>query len=71
MAKTRVYLKDPAAQDQAPAFVLGRQRFEQISRVDGIVKSAASQLMFEEFDRKGLSPAERREAIFQKYARKA
>lgn len=56
---------------QATRFVLGRGRFEKISAVEGIVKSAESRRMFDEFDRKGLTPAQRRRAIFEKYAKKA
>lgn len=48
-------------------FVLGRSRFEKISAVEGIKTSAASRRMFEEFDRKGLSDAQRRAAILRKY----
>lgn len=48
-------------------FVLGRVRFEKISAVEGIKTSAASKRMFAEFDRRGLSDAERRAAILQKY----
>lgn len=53
------------------SFVLGRGRFEKLSAVEGIIKSAESRRMFEEFDRKGLTPAQRRRAIFEKYAKKA
>jgi hypothetical protein len=51
-------------------FVLGRARFERISAVEGIKKSPESRRMFEEFDRKGLTPEQRRRAIFEKYAKK-
>ncbi|MGA7455084.1 MAG: hypothetical protein WBW73_28865 [Rhodoplanes sp.] len=47
--------------------MLGRVRFEKISAVEGIKTSAASKRMFAEFDRRGLSAAERRAAILQKY----
>lgn len=52
-------------------FILGRKRFEAISAVEGITKSAESRRMFEEFDHKGLTPAQRRKAIFEKYAVRA
>ena len=52
-------------------FVLGRARFEKISAVEGIKKSAESRRMFEEFDRKDLTSEQRRKAVFEKYARKA
>ncbi len=51
------------------AFVLGRSRFEKISAVEGIKKTAASRLMFEEFDRKGLTPDQRRKVLLKKYAK--
>lgn len=65
MAATRHDVK------KTTSFILGRGRFEKISAVEGIVKSAESRRMFDEFDRKRLTPAQRRQAIFEKYARKA
>lgn len=47
--------------------MLGRFRFEKISEVEGIKTSAASRRMFVEFDRKGLSNAQRRAAILRKH----
>lgn len=55
----------------AGAFVIGRARFAKISAVEGIKKPADSRRMFEDFDRKGLTPEQRRKAIFEKYAKKA
>jgi hypothetical protein len=51
-------------------FVLGRSRFERISEVEGIKTSPGSRSMFAEFDRKGLTPEQRRTAIFEKHAKK-
>jgi hypothetical protein len=51
-------------------FVLGRSRFEKISEVEGIKTSQASRRMFAEFDRKGLTPEQRRKAIFEKHTKK-
>ncbi|MGA2126040.1 MAG: hypothetical protein ABSG76_07800 [Xanthobacteraceae bacterium] len=53
----------------AGRFVLGGARLEKISAVEGIRTRAATRRMFSEFDRKGLSPEQRRKAIFEKHAR--
>lgn len=58
-------------QKKTGSFVLGRARFEAISAVEGIRKTAESRRMFDDFDRKGLTAEQRRRAIFEKYARKA
>jgi hypothetical protein len=52
-------------------FVLGRSRLEKISAVEGIKTTAATRQMFAEFDREGLTPAQRRKAIFEKHAKKS
>jgi hypothetical protein len=51
-------------------FVLGRSRFEKISEVEGIKTSQSSRRMFAEFDHRGLTPEQRRKAIFEKPAKK-
>jgi hypothetical protein len=51
-------------------FVLGRERLEKISAVEGIRTSADTRRMFAGFDRSELSPAQRRKAIFEKHVRK-
>jgi hypothetical protein len=56
---------------QTGHFVLGRDRLEKISAVEGIKTSAATKRMFAEFDRKGLTPAQRRKAIFEKHTKQA
>lgn len=48
-------------------FVLGRERFAQISAVEGIKPTAAMKKRAAEFDRQGLSPAERRREIIKIY----
>lgn len=50
-------------------FTLGRQAFAKISEIEGIGMSPAMEAMFQEFDRKGLSPEERRRAIARKFRR--
>ncbi len=49
---------------------MGLAGFAQISAVEGIKLRASSKKTFADFDRKGLSPAERRRAIFEKHAKK-
>jgi len=50
-------------------FVLGRSGFAKISAVEGLKVTAAMEADFREFDRRGLSPGERRAAIARKYGR--
>ena len=52
-------------------FVLGRDRFAKISAVEGIALTPAMQERAREFDRLGLSPAERRREILKIYREKA
>jgi hypothetical protein len=56
---------------KAKGQTLGLAGFAKISAVEGIRLRASSKKMFADFDRKGLSPAERRRAIFEKHAKKA
>jgi len=65
-------LKKAAAQMESPkrtaaSFVLGRSGFAKISAIEGLKITAAMEAEFREFDRKGLSPSERRAAIARKY----
>lgn len=53
----------------AKSFTLGRQAFAKISEVEGIKMSRTMDAEFREFDRKGLSPEERRKAIAAKYGK--
>jgi hypothetical protein len=48
---------------RASAAVIGHKAFAKISAVEGITLTAAMKRRAEEFDRMGLSPAERRRAI--------
>jgi hypothetical protein len=48
-------------------FVIGRERFTQISAVEGIKPTAAMKKRAAEFERQGLSPAERRREIIKVY----
>jgi hypothetical protein len=50
------------------SLVVGRAAFAKISAVEGIRMSLAMEQEFQEFDRKGLSPEERRRLIGKKYA---
>jgi hypothetical protein len=50
-------------------FTLGRAAFEKISAVEGVRLSRKVKDEFLKFDRKGLSPDERRRAIMSKYAK--
>jgi len=53
----------------AKSFTLGRQGFAKISEVEGIRMSPTMAAEFHEFDRKGLSPEERRKIIAAKYGK--
>jgi len=66
MAKTT---KSPGR--SAGAYTVGRDRFAKISEVEGIRTSRRVDEDFQEFDRKGLSPEERRREILRKYGRKS
>ena len=49
---------------------IGRRGFAKISAVEGIALSRETEADFREFDRQGLSMAERRKALLRKYDRK-
>jgi hypothetical protein len=51
-------------------YTVGRDRFAKISAVEGIRTSRRVDQDFREFDKKGLSPAERRQELASKYGRK-
>jgi hypothetical protein len=60
--------KKAGSNKRAPAkFVIGRERFMQISAVEGIKPTAAMKKRAAEFERQGLSPAERRREIIKVY----
>jgi hypothetical protein len=48
-------------------FVVGRDRFAHISAVEGIELDDEMRAAFEQFDREGLSPEERRRAILHRF----
>lgn len=52
-------------------FVLGRAGFAKISAVEGIFATPAMDKRAAEFDRLGLSPAQRRREIIKAYKKKA
>jgi hypothetical protein len=56
---------------KAKTLTLGLVGFAKISAVEGITLRASTTKMFADFDRRGLSPAERRREIFAKHAKKA
>lgn len=51
------------------AFSLGRKRFAKINAVEGITLSYTAQSEFDEDDRLGLTPEQRRARIIEKYRR--
>jgi hypothetical protein len=56
---------------KAKTLTLGLVGFAKISAVEGIRLRASTKKMFADFDRRELSPAERRREIFGKHAKKA
>lgn len=50
-------------------FSLGRNRFARINAVEGIALTMTAQLEFDEDDRLGLTPSQRRARIIAKYRR--
>ncbi|HEU5275839.1 MAG TPA: hypothetical protein VFU97_19425 [Xanthobacteraceae bacterium] len=61
----------PKRAEKAKGLTLGLAAFAKISAVEGITLRSSSRKMFADFDRRGLSPAQRRREIFAKHARKA
>jgi len=53
----------------AKGYTIGRAGFAKISAVEGIRLTPAMTADFREFERKGLSPEERRKAIARKYGK--
>jgi len=64
MSKVKSPQRSPAG------YTLGRTGFAKISAVEGIKPSRRLDEDFREFDRKGLSPAERRRELVRKYGAK-
>lgn len=50
---------------RAAAAVIGKKAFSKISAVEGITLTTAMKRRSDEFDRKGLSPEQRRRAIIK------
>jgi|GEM_PF-3908787 len=48
-------------------FTLGASGIAKLNAVEGVKQSASSRAMFKQFDRDGLSSAERRKAIVSKH----
>lgn len=57
------------SQTRSKPFTLGRQGFAKISAVEGLILSDAMEAEFREFDRKALTPKERRAVIAKKYGK--
>jgi hypothetical protein len=66
-AKKTTKAKKPA---RPKTLTLGLVGFGKISAVEGITLRSSTKEMFADFDRRALSPAERRREIFEKYAKK-
>ena len=49
------------------SFTVGREPFKKISSIEGILPSSDTEKDFDEFDRRGLSADQRREAITRKF----
>jgi hypothetical protein len=56
--------------NDARAFTLGRERFAKISAVEGVRLDSKMAGLLDEFDRKDLSPAQRRQAIAGIYGKR-
>jgi hypothetical protein len=61
--------KATSSKSTGPGFVLGRERFEKISAVEGIKLSGAMKKRIREADRKGLSAEARRAAIIRAHSK--
>jgi hypothetical protein len=66
-ARQTTKVKKPA---KLKTLTLGLVGFAKISAVEGITLRSSTKEMFADFDRRGLSPAERRREIFEKHAKK-
>ena len=66
----KISKKPTRARPKEPGFSFTLDEFEKISAVEGITFSAELKEDFRSFDRKGLSNAERRRVIAEKYGAK-
>jgi hypothetical protein len=68
------YIKSMAVKTKTPkqsgTYTIGRSGFAKISEVEGIQQSRRLEDDFREFERQGLSAAERRRILRNKYGRK-
>jgi hypothetical protein len=55
--------------DRSRSFTIGRAGFAKIGAVEGIKPDRERDETFAEFDRRGLSPEERRRALIRKYGK--
>jgi hypothetical protein len=55
---------------RSKTYTIGRSQFAKISAVEGIRPTRRMEEDFEEFDRRALTPAERRREIARRYGRK-
>jgi hypothetical protein len=62
-----IHKKSGSSKRVSTKFVIGRERFTQISAVEGIKPTAAMKQRNARFEREGLSPAERRKEIIKAY----
>ena len=67
-AKTKRRDSPAPAEPVARGVTIGRAAWRKICAVEGIALSKEAEQMFEEFDRLGLSPEERRRRIIAKHA---
>jgi hypothetical protein len=57
--------------DRRSPFILGLGAFARIGAVEGVRLDSCGKKMFADFERRGLTAAERRRAIHEKHAKKA
>ncbi len=62
-------IADKTDKGVAKGYTIGRRGFAKISAVEGIRLTDAMAKDFREFERKGLSPEQRRKAIVSKYGK--
>jgi hypothetical protein len=56
-----------AREARSGKFVMSRSGIDKLNAVEGVKRSASSQSLFNDLDRKGASPEERRRAVAAKY----
>lgn len=70
MVQYSMATKTKSPRRSSGTYTLGRSGFAKISEVEGITTSPTLEKDFQDFDRKGLSAADRRRAIARKYGRR-